>query len=113
MPWYHGDTLTVTHLTTGECATVSLTIARSMFKAKKTATSILRGRLWCEQNGMGRKLEIITDTELPDHDLFPHELSDYRKKLDCPHPERACQWCFGCEFCRQQQIPLAQGEENG
>ena len=69
----------ITHIPTGEMASVDSTTARNMPQAKRQAEGLLRARVWAAQNGMKKPCAEIASYELPDDDQWPSELNNYRK----------------------------------
>lgn len=75
----------VTNEKTGDSVTVEKTFHRSFHKQKEQAIKILRGRQWARENGYSLTSKLIVDCNLPDDNLFPHELLEFRKSISFPN----------------------------
>jgi hypothetical protein len=79
---YKNSVVTVTNDKTNDTVYIDESYSRSTHKRAELGKKMLRGRQWAIQNGLGPSTDLKYEYVLPDDEPYPHELSNYKTKID-------------------------------
>lgn len=71
----------ITHEPTGESVRLDSSNHRNPWIAKDIAWKMLQGRLYAEQNGMGRNKELVRNYLILEDVPYPDRLEDHERRL--------------------------------
>ena len=73
--------LKITHIPTGLSVFSDTSRHKTLLRVREVCTKLLKNRLIAKQMGIVESEKVVASYDLPDDDLWPMELEDYRKPI--------------------------------